>query len=64
MSDDTTQSATRLPAESTTTIQMKITVAVVAAMTLFVAALSFILSFDALQALAVEIGRASCRERV
>ncbi|UTT51243.1 hypothetical protein [Rhodococcus gordoniae] len=61
MSDDTTQSATRLPAESTTTIQMKITVAVVAAMTLFVAALSFILSFDALQALAVEMGMAPQR---
>lgn len=58
MSDDTAQAATQLQPEAPMTIQMKLTIAVVAAMTLFVAALSFILSFDALQALAVEMGTA------
>ncbi|MBD8056454.1 DUF2637 domain-containing protein [Rhodococcus ruber] len=58
MSDDTAQDATELQAEAPMTMQMKLAVAVVATMTLFVAALSFILSFDALQALAIEMGTA------
>jgi len=56
MTHDTTPPATELQPKSPMNLQMKVVVAAVAAMTLFIAALSFILSFDSLRALAIEIG--------
>ena len=56
MTHDTTPPATELQPKLPMNLQMKVVVAAVAAMTLFIAALSFILSFDSLRALAIEIG--------
>ncbi|WP_418345984.1 DUF2637 domain-containing protein [Rhodococcus pyridinivorans] len=56
MPDDTTPPATALRTELPVSRQMTLALVTVAAMTLFIAALSFILSFDALRALAIEVG--------
>lgn len=56
MPDDTTEPATALRTELPMSRQMTLALVTVAAMTLFIAALSFILSFDALRALAIEVG--------
>lgn len=56
MPDDTTQPATAVRTELPMSRQMTLALVTVAAMTLFIAALSFILSFDALRALAIEVG--------
>lgn len=56
MPDHTTEPATVLRTELPMSRQMTLALVTVAAMTLFIAALSFILSFDALRALAIEVG--------
>lgn len=56
MSDDTTHPATGLQPKLPMSRQMALALATVAVMTAFIAALSFILSFDALRALAIEVG--------
>lgn len=56
MSDDTTHPATGLQTKLPMSRQMALALTTVAAMTAFIAALSFILSFDALRALAIEVG--------
>ncbi|WP_052040213.1 DUF2637 domain-containing protein [Rhodococcus sp. p52] len=56
MSDDTTQLAIELQPKLPMSRALQLASAGVAVLTLFIAALSFILSFDALRALAIEIG--------